>query len=159
MNYGSVACGDDFNIGGLCSCLTRQIQARLCRSKDQLRSRELKPEGSLSEATEMFREALVNGVVQERSLRLAALRQTSASRPSLEVAQGKLLLYVPEENLACGGAVYPSKGFFDSDNTPPWDIWIHYSDKTLITWVPALLVPLVNDGIDANPEGCIRWAE
>jgi hypothetical protein len=127
--------------------------------KDQLRSKELKPERSLSEAPEDAREALVSKLVHERSVRLAALKQPLAVSPELEWKKGKLLLYVPEENLACGAAVYPSKGFFDADNVPPWDIWVHYSEKTLISWAPQVLVHLVSDGIDANPEGCIRWAE
>ena len=127
--------------------------------KNQLRSKELRPNGSLGETKEDFREALVNTVVHERSMRLGALHRLPAVSTEIGLEKGKLLLYVPEENLACGGAVYPSRGFFDVDNTPPWDIWVHYSEKTLISWVPRVLVALVNDGIEANPEGCISWAE
>ncbi len=71
----------------------------------------------------------------------------------------KILLYAPEENLADGAAKYSSKGFFDVDNVPPWDTWLTFSNGILLSWVPELLVGLAQNGIDANPEGCIRWLD
>jgi len=41
-----------------------------------------------------------------------------------------------EENLADGAAKHPSKGFFDVDNTPPWDTWVAFSHGILLSWVP-----------------------
>lgn len=125
--------------------------------KNQLRSPELKPRKPLSEAGESEREALVREVVTTRSLRLIGKKENT--RTEADSGGGRLLLYVPEENLTDGAATYPSKGFFDVDNTPPWDIWVEYSERTLVSWVPTVLVELVEAGIEANIEGCIRWAE
>jgi hypothetical protein len=69
-----------------------------------------------------------------------------------------------------------SRGFFDEDNTAPWDTWISYvveaapgRDRAapssdywrtyLISWVPPQLIELVDRGLDANPERCIIWAD
>jgi hypothetical protein len=71
---------------------------------------------------------------------------------------GRLLHYWPHENLACGAAEYSSNGFFDQNNVPPWDTWMSFDGRTLVSWVPSILIPLAQDGIDANPEGCIAWA-
>jgi hypothetical protein len=69
------------------------------------------------------------------------------------------LEYVPDENLFDGAARYSSKGFFDVDNVLAWDTWVYFFQGHLISWVPSQLVELVNDGVDANPEGCIFWVE
>ena len=58
-----------------------------------------------------------------------------------------------------GAAKYSSNGFFDVNNVPPWDIWVAFSEQTLVSWVPPMLLELAQKGIDANPEGCIRWAD
>lgn len=42
---------------------------------------------------------------------------------------------------------------------PPWDLWVHYTDGLLVSWVPDLLIDLAQRGIDANPVDCIRWAD
>lgn len=49
---------------------------------------------------------------------------------------GRVLLYFPEENLACGAAQVGSGGFYDEDNVPPWDIWVGFWDGALLSWVP-----------------------
>jgi len=72
---------------------------------------------------------------------------------------GRLLIYIPEENLADGAAKYTSRGFFDDDNVPPWDIWVAFFGGTLLSWVPPHLIELAQCGIDANPESCIAWLE
>ena len=75
------------------------------------------------------------------------------------LGNGRLLEYVPEDNLFDGAARYASKGFFDVDNVPAWDTWICFFQGHLINWVPPQLLGLVNDGLDANPERCIFWIE
>jgi hypothetical protein len=72
---------------------------------------------------------------------------------------GRLLLYFPEENLACGAAQVSSGGFYDLDNVPPWDIWVGFSGGALLSWAPPALIEIAQMGIDVNPETCIRWAE
>src|SRR5947208_1564281 len=64
----------------------------------------------------------------------------------------------PSENLACGAAEASSNGFFDVNNVPPWDIWVDFSERTLVSWVPPGLLDVAQMGIYVNPEACIRWA-
>jgi hypothetical protein len=123
----------------------------------RLRSPELQPSLVLSEArTHQAREQIVQSVISKRSKLIRTL-QHAQTTPHL--AQGRLLRYWPEENLADGAAEYASVGFFDADNTPPWDTWVAFSRGMLVSWVPGELVELVDKGINANPEGCIAWFE
>jgi hypothetical protein len=132
--------------------LYRQADLTYAPLKDQLRSPAICPTGTLSGArTDNERKAVVRSVVSKRS----ALVSPKEYDPLADV--GKLLLYVPVENLADGAARYASKGFFDDDNVPPWDTWADFSEGTLLSWVPPQLVVLAQNGIDANPECCIRW--
>lgn len=120
----------------------------------RLRSPELQPSSSLSGAE--IPGFIVQSVVSRRAALVSELShpQTAAYR-----AEGRLLTYWPEENLACGGAEYASVGFFDGDNAPPWDTWVAFSGKGLLSWVPGELVDLASKGIEANPEACIAWYE
>jgi hypothetical protein len=120
----------------------------------QLRTPSLRPSSSLSEVRAAAdRDDIVRSVVTRRSVLVSAQAQSS------DVRAGKLLLYVPEENLADGAARYASNGLFDGDNVPPWDTWVAFSQGTLLSWVPPLLIGLAQSGIDVNPEGCIRWID
>jgi hypothetical protein len=65
-------------------------------------------------------------------------------------AAGRILLYIPSENLFDGAAMYSSKGFFDLNNNPPWDIWVYFSEQTLVSWVPRALEPLAQEGISTR---------
>lgn len=88
---------------------------------------------------------------------------------SRDLAGGRLLVYFPDMNLADGAAEELSNGFFDVENTPPWDVWVALSTEPevrdpnyrtyLIAWVPSVLVELADEGIQVNPEGCICWLE
>lgn len=129
----------------------------LAQLQSQLRTPTLKPGFALDEfgSDAPWAEA-VAGVVAKRS-QLVSL--TSPPEHDAAKAGGRLLLYVPSENLADGAAQYSSNGFFDVNNVPPWDIWVAFSERTLVSWVPTALVELAQKGIDVNPEGCIRWAD
>ena len=81
---------------------------------------------------------------------------------------GRLLIYFPEIDLACGAAEQETAGFFDVNNVPPWDTWVTYwedeeqnvdsfDSEYLIAWVPPEFVQSANDGINVNPEECIKW--
>jgi hypothetical protein len=123
--------------------------------REQLRTSAIHPHASLAEARmEHEREQIVQSVIVRRSDLVGAPQERSTNTGS---DQGRLLLYTPEENLADGAAQYASKGFFDVDNVPPWDTWVAFSHGILLSWVPLQLVGLAEAGIDANPEGCIRW--
>jgi len=45
------------------------------------------------------------------------------------------------------------------NNVPPWDTWVAFSEKMLVSWVPPALIDVAQMGIDVNPEECIGWAE
>ena len=70
--------------------------------------------------------------------------------------RGRLLIYVPRENVLDGASRHASNGFFDAYDCAPWDLWLQYSDRTLISWVPEMLFPIAQAGIDANPVECLR---
>lgn len=79
---------------------------------------------------------------------------------------GKLLVYFPEINLACGAAEDESHGFFDVQNVPAWDTWIAYVEEEtnqscygsyLIAWIPPEFIELSSGGINCNPEECLVW--
>jgi len=82
------------------------------------------------------------------------------------LAGGRLLLYEPDLNLADGAAALESGGFFDVDNTPPWDTWVDVVPLAappprlcLVSWVPPQMIAVAARGALVNPEGCIYWAE
>lgn len=93
--------------------------------------------------------AAVDAVVVKRRRLLAGARQ---SWP------GRILVFQPGESLSDGAASKITAGFFDGDNTPPWDLWIAYSEGNLYAWIPSALELLAQDAIDVNPEQCIKWA-
>jgi hypothetical protein len=124
----------------------------------QLRSSTLKPADSIgSSYSEESRHEMVDHVIDLRSslIKSQPLREYATSTGQL---RGRLLLYVPSENVSDGASRYASNGFFDAYDCPPWDLWLQYSDRTLISWVPEILFPLAQAGIDANPVDCVRWA-
>ncbi len=120
----------------------------------RLRSPELQPSSALTRAEDPG--FIVQSVISRRATLVSELThmQIGAYR-----AEGRFMSYWPEENLACGGAEYASVGFFDVDNTPPWDTWVAFSGGVLLSWVPGELVDLASKGIEANPEACITWYE
>lgn len=139
--------------------LLRQAEQHLPVSlADELRSAALKPDAALAGArTDEDRANVVRSVIAKRSELLKAGVEAVARDSNGDLYGGRLLLYVPEENLADGAAESMSNRFFDVENCPPWDTWVTYSDSTLLSWVPPELVPLAQRGIDVNPEQCIRW--
>jgi hypothetical protein len=135
--------------------LLKQLRDSLGPMDRKLRSPELKPSFGLDEfGNDALWARAAAEVVAKRS-RLTA--ETSVRKADTNVG-GRLLLYSPSENLACGAAEASSNGFFDANNVPPWDIWVDFSEGTLLSWVPPALVDLAQMGIYVNPEGCIRWA-
>jgi hypothetical protein len=124
----------------------------------QLRTADLRPSCSLAELRkESERDKLVASVVGRRSSLLRNHDRQAQSTQLADLGSGRLLIYVPEENLADGAAKYASRGFFDVDNVPPWDLWVVFAGGTLLSWVPPELIQLAQSGIDVNPEGCIAW--
>jgi hypothetical protein len=78
--------------------------------------------------------------------------------------EGRLLSFAPDETLSDGAAETVSKGFFDVDNEPPWDLWLGYvvekssrPREYVVCWVPPAFLQAAEDGIEVNPEVCIDW--
>lgn len=114
----------------------------------QLRTQELNPGD-----TGVFG---ISSVIEGRR-RLLAKSGLEISSPSTNT--GRLLFYWPHENVADGASEYSSNGFFDVNDAPPWDTWMSFDSERLVSWVPSVLVPSAQAGIDANPVECIRWAD
>jgi hypothetical protein len=101
---------------------------------------------------------VVEGLAEKR----ASLLREMNSHPcvaSCDLAGGRLLVYAPDENVEDGASQYQSKGYFDDQDAPPWDTWVCYFDRHLISWVPPSLLDLVQEGIAVNAVDCIHWVE
>lgn len=127
---------------------------RIRRGLPWPRSQELRPANlnvgelhvSLSDAD--WR-AGVEFVLRQRRQRL---------QPPLVAAPGRILAFQPGETLSDGAADAVTAGFFDVNNTPPWDTWVGFADGTLYAWIPQALELVVQDAIEVNPEQCLKWA-
>ena len=110
--------------------------------------------GHLNAYPERVVEALVDS-------RRQALRGTPERIPGL--AGGRLLAYLPDEELSDGAAEEETRGFFDVNNAPPRDTWIRHAmlngKRVLVAYVPAVFLPSVERGIYVNPEQCILWLD
>ena len=135
--------------------LLERIRESLGPMDRKLRSPELKPSSGLDDfgGDALWAQA-VSEVVARRSRLIAG---TSSELRDMN-SQGRFLLYTPTENLACGAAEASTNGFFDTNNVPPWDIWVDFSEGTLVSWVPPALLDVAQMGIYVNPEACIGWA-
>jgi hypothetical protein len=134
--------------------LLKQIRDALGPMDRRLRSPKLRPSFRVDEFGDDALWAKAVAEVVARRSRLTA--GASAENRETNVG-GRLLLYTPSENLACGAAEASSNRFFDVNNVPPWDIWVDFSEGTLVSWVPPALLDVAQMGIYVNPEACIRW--
>lgn len=110
---------------------------------------------SLCGVSEVRREAMVNDIAAARA---AALRAAPPSDPPVERG-AHVLGFLPAGSLFDGAAQWESLGFFDVENTPPFDLWLDYAGGCLYSYVPAPLVALADAGVEVNPEGCIFWVD
>jgi hypothetical protein len=124
----------------------------------QLRSNVLAPAMALSKVdSEAEREKIVAELVAKRSELLRIQKCEVSESEVLSGSRGRWLAYAPSENVEDGASRYASNGFFGDDDAPPWDTWVLYSDRTLVSWVPDVLVSLAQAGIDGNPVDSINW--
>jgi hypothetical protein len=123
---------------------------------NQLRTLELKPRSFFDRQFDRF--AIVEELIEKRA---ELLRQQTRypDKVSSSLAGGKLLVYEPDDNVSDGASQYQTKGYFDLDDAPPWDTWVCYLERHLISWVPPQLLNLVNEGIAVNCVDCIRWVD
>jgi len=124
--------------------------------RSQLRTPSLNPGdvGELISAHDFH-----HGVAKAVELRAHALAATNTHVHADNCRKGRLLHYEPYENVSDGASEYSSNGFFDVNDAPPWDTWISFDGRRLLSWVPEVLVPLAQQGLDANPVECIRWED
>lgn len=126
-----------------------------------LRTADLRPQ-----LLEENRSSAVDTVAHAREL-FGGVDTRNATIPS-GLGGGRLLIYFPNDDLACGAAEQETAGFFDVNNVPPWDTWVTYfpdeqqnidsfDKEYLIAWVPPEFLRLANEGIEVNPEQCIQW--
>jgi hypothetical protein len=126
----------------------------------------LRPGGAADQAA--ISVATVESVARCRD---EALR-SEAITPEERTPDGRMLAFDPSQSLSDGAAAAESAGFFDDDNTPPWDCWLVFVeeaprlsdrwsafDSYLLCWIPARWVERVQGAVDVNPEECLRWAD
>ncbi|MFO0553348.1 MAG: hypothetical protein U0271_33500 [Polyangiaceae bacterium] len=152
------------------------VQASGGDAKHSLRSPALRPHRLLVESDSEKRGRIVitpddesiDVVSDIATRRSSALARVESARTATDPATGRMLIFFPSLTLSDGAAEDVSSGLFDAHNQPPWDTWIWYVRQSqipageppfLVCWMPECLVHLADTGIDANPEGCIRWIE
>jgi hypothetical protein len=137
-------------------------RADLARPKECFRTEKLRPQPLLP-----TRFTVVDDVRQNRSRLLGYQHSSSDPCPEVATAGGRLIAYSPDANLACGVSEVETEGYFDVNNTPPWDTWValvhapmaQHFETSLIAWVPPMFVRLSQSGIDVIPEGCVMWLD
>lgn len=98
----------------------------------QLRSSKLKPTDSIgSNYSEESRKEIVDGVIDLRSSLINSQLFWEHATPPSQLP-GRLLIYIPDENVSDGASRFASNGFFDAYDCPPWDLWLRYSERTLL---------------------------
>jgi hypothetical protein len=136
-------------------------KANLSRPMDCLRSEELRPPLLIPSRLEA-----VDAVRAERK-RLIVYESMRDNAAPEAATSGRLIAYNPDFNLACGTSEVETNGYFDVNNTPPWDTWVALLDApgakcfetSLIAWVPPIFLSLVQAGIEVIPEQCVRWLD
>jgi hypothetical protein len=122
----------------------------------QLRTLELRPRPFAWPQTD--RMGIVEELAEKRA-RFLRQRDTYPRTISTDLAGGRLLAYEPDENVADGASQHQTKGYFDGDDAPPWDTWVCYVDRSLISWVPPMFRGLVQEGVSVNCVDCIHWTD
>jgi len=124
---------------------------------EQFRSSALQPSIEIGDfRTEDERKCTVDELIAIRSQLLSVHGPLDQDR-ILSGKQGRLLVCWPAENVSDGASEVASLGFFDPNDIPPWDTWIHYAEGKLTCWVPESQITLAQNGIDANMVQCIEW--
>lgn len=93
-----------------------------------------------------------------------------------KLGPGRVLLFAPLMSLNDGLAGDLTAGFFDVHNCPAWDTWVafidtidrevsglatrcHLWESCLVAFIPECSVAAVDQGVSANVEGCVAWAD
>jgi hypothetical protein len=142
-------------------------------SENPLRSPELDPLGiidipSFSHSSEPVQEWIdkkrncyaqaISWINQTRS-ELLNVEGIGTSDAVDALSKSRPLLYEPLETVDDGAAEAASRGFYDSEDAPPWDTWFLYGDHAIFCCVPESAIARAQAGIDANPVDCIHWSK
>jgi hypothetical protein len=140
-----------------------QLRPRGLSIARRLRTPELEPD--LEEEPTL---AGVEAAVQELAVVRGALLAHAPTIPP-GAHPGRLLVCELGMSVGGGESETRSRGFFDVDDRPPWDIWLVCFGRRrasapgqpiacLLAWVPDDLVDVARAGIEANRCDCIYWA-
>lgn len=135
-----------------------QIRESFSSLKVRFRSPSLMPTRTIEELkTDSDWLEAMSEVASKRNAQNKQNPQAQDHRVSAD--SGRLLVYFPHQNLACGAAEFSSNGFYDCDNVPPWDLWISFSDGALVSWVPLGLIEAAQMGstriLSSASSGCV----
>jgi hypothetical protein len=111
--------------------------------------------------TTQERASVVEDVARRRAKLLADRHIVVLDVPP-DLAGGRLLVFDIDCSVWDGLSEGESDGFFDVNDIPAWDTWVHFQHvqgrDTLLCWVPPPLIYLADQGIAVNCTACIQWA-
>jgi hypothetical protein len=100
---------------------------------------------------------MVEALVERRRALLRQHRSLPAA-PAASLSGGRTLACTPDENISDGTSAHASRAFFDDWDEPPWDLWLWYEDRRLLSWVPGAYLEDVEYGIEVNAVADLAWA-
>ncbi len=118
-------------------------------------------------------EALAQEAILEIAERRSILLAIAGEKPAelnIGLTTGYLAIMYTGANLSDGLSQAESLGFYDGEETPPWDTWLWaFAENTaggkssgrypiLLSWCPKQFVPLTQGAIDVNACDCMDWA-
>lgn len=104
---------------------------------------------------------------RRRDLLLEAGEDLSAG--SVHFGAGRWLGFFIDDSFADGSCFWSSEGLIDDFNFPPHDTWAALrvrkpnwrfrEGSILFSWIPELIVPIIDPAVFINIEQCIVWLE
>ena len=97
-------------------------------------------------------------LVAERRSRLGRLSRSPRN-------SGQVLLWAPEWDEFDGNLELQSQGFFDVNDSPPWDMWIGWithphdpSEWFGVSWIPDRYIELIDKARELETAEVVKWA-
>jgi hypothetical protein len=90
------------------------------------------------------------------ALRDAGLYSTDLSG---DLAGGRLLLHSPDDADSCNGSRAGSSGLLIIDDAPPWDRWIAFVYRAVVSWIPPSVLAGAEDGVWVAAMDCVCGAD
>lgn len=115
-------------------------------------------------------DAALLALAVRRAERLAGGEAAPHAESVSGVGDGRLVVCEVDMSIGGGEAEAASRGLFDLDDRPPWDLWLLAWGRThasrpdepiaaLLAWIPAEWEPLARAGIEACPSRCLYWVD